>query len=96
MQGYTDDTHFINGVYRWHDKLGRMTLQEISSGILLFIQTVNFHIHSVKSVRIWSYSNSVRMRENMDQNNYKFGQLLRSDKLWNWSFNNFRKNTVRN
>ena len=48
---------FINDLYRWHDKRGRMTFQEISSGILLFTQTVNFHIHSVKSVRIWSYSN---------------------------------------
>ena len=39
------------------------------------------NVHCVKSVRIRSYSGpySVRMRENTDQNNSKYGHFLRSD-----------------
>ena len=35
----------------------------------------------MKGVRIWSYSGpySIRMRENMDQNNSEYGHFLRSD-----------------
>ena len=34
------------------------------------------YLHCVKSVSIWSYS--VRMQENADQNNSKYGHLLRN------------------
>ena len=44
-------------------------------------ETEEYCIHCVKSVHIWSYSGpySVRMRENTDQDNSKYGHISRSD-----------------
>ena len=40
----------------------------------------NCNHHCVKSVRIRSYS--VRMRENVEQNNFEYGHFLRSAQQW--------------
>ena len=45
-----------------------------------FVRKTYYYYHCVKSVRIRSYSGpySVRMRENTDRNNSKYGHFLRS------------------
>ena len=51
---------------------------------------------SVKSVRIRSYSGpySVRMRENADQNNSKYGHFLRSGMCGMWRMSLFHSFNV--
>ena len=46
------------------------------------------HTHSLKSVRIRSYSgpHSVQTRENTDQTNSEYGHFLHSDSLHTWYY----------
>ena len=76
------------------DKSTRVASLTLTHFVPLFsLYTSRKHTSSqcVKIIRIWNYSGpySVRMRENMDQNNSEYGHLLRS--VCFFHFRDYRK-----